>query len=211
VSTVTPRQSPSNSAEMVADSAHLVSELIDPTETLYRLTVEEYEQIASFLDDDRVELIDGYLVKKTVKNPPHVVARARVVGSLTRNTPAGWHTRPGDPIRIGRRTEPEPDVALARGTIDDYESSHPEPSDIALVVEVADTTVAKDRRRRRTYGPAGIPVYWIVNLVTRRIEVYTGPSPYGYAQRVDYAPGEFIPLVIDGKTVGQVPVDEILP
>ncbi len=196
---------------MVADPAHPVSELIDPTETLYRLTVAEYEQIAGFLDDDRVELIDGYLVKKVVKNPPHVVGCARVVAVLGRVAPGGWHTRPGEPIRIGRRTEPEPDVALARGSIDDYESSHPEPSDIAMVVEVSDTTVAKDRRRRRTYGPAGIPVYWIVNLATRRVEVYTGPSPDGYAQRVDYAPGEFIPLMIDGETVGQVPVDEILP
>jgi Uma2 family endonuclease len=211
MSTVTPPRSPSNSAEMVPDPAHPVSELIDPTENLYRLTVEEYEQIAGFLDDDRVELIDGYLVKKMVKNPPHVVACARVVGSLTRIVPGGWHTRPGEPIRIGRRTEPEPDVALARGSIDDYESAHPQPADIALVVEVSDTTVAKDRRRRRTYGPAGIPVYWIVNLATRRVEVYTGPSPDGYAQRVDYAPGDFIPLVIDGETVGQVPVDEILP
>ncbi len=211
MSTVTPPQSPANSTDIVQDPAHPISELIDPTETLYRLTVEEYEQIAGFLDDDRVELIDGYLVKKAVKNPPHVVSCARVVGSLARIIPAGWHTRPGEPIRIGRRTEPEPDIALARGLIDDYESAHPHPADIALVVEVSDTTVAKDRRRRRTYGPAGIPVYWIVNLVTRRIEVYTGPSSDGYAQRVDYAPGEFIPLVIDGKTVGQVPVDEILP
>jgi Uma2 family endonuclease len=80
-----------------------------------------------------------------------------------------------------------------------------------LVVEVADTSLAKDRRRRRTYGPAGIPVYWIINLTTRRVEVYTNPSPDGYASRVDYAPGEFIPLVIAGKTVGQVAVDELLP
>jgi Uma2 family endonuclease len=211
MSTIISPQSPEHSAASVPEPAHAVSELVDATETLYRLTVEEYEQIAGFLDDDRVELIDGYMVKKMVKNPPHVVACARVVAVLGRIATAGWHTRPGEPIRIGRRTEPEPDVALARGSIDDYESAHPEPADIALVVEVSDTTVAKDRRRRRTYGPAGIPIYWIVNLATRRVEVYTGPSPDGYAQRVDYAPGEFIPLVIDGQIIGQVPVDEILP
>ncbi len=210
MSVITPAQSPANSTGLVPEPAHPVSELIDATETLYRLTVAEYEQIAGFLDDDRVELIDGYLVKKMVKNPPHVVACARVVAVLARTAPAGWHTRPGEPIRIAGRTEPEPDVALARGTIDDYESSHPEPSNIAVVVEVADSTVAKDRRRGRTYGPAGIPAYWIVNLVTRRVEVYTGPSPDGYTQRVDYGPGEFILLVIDGETVRQVPVDEIL-
>ena len=98
-----------------------------------------------------------------------------------------------------------------RGTIDDYASRHPEPRDIALVTEVADTTLAKDRRRKRTYGPAGIPVYWIVNLPGRRVEVYTGPTSDGYASRVDYAPGEAIPLVIDGETVGQIAVTDILP
>ena len=211
MSTITPTQSPAHSAVSVPEPAHPVSEFIDATETLYRLTVEEYEQIAGFLDDDRVELIDGYLVKKMVKNPPHVVACVRTVATLSRTAPTGWHTRPGEPIRITGRTEPEPDVALARGAIDDYASRHPEPGDIALVVEVADTTLAKDRRRRRTYGSAGIPVCWIVNLAGRRVEVYSSPGPDGYAQRVDYEPGAVIPLVIDGETVGQVAVDDILP
>lgn len=211
MSTITPIESAANAAVLVPEPAHPVSELIDATETLYRLTVEEYEHIAGLLDDDRVELIDGYLVKKMVKNPPHVVACARTLATVGRIAPAGWHTRPGEPIRITGRTEPEPDVALARGTIDDYASRHPEPRDIALVVEVADTTLAKDRRRKRTYGPAGIPVYWIVNLPGRRVEVYTGPTSDGYASRVDYASGEAIPLVIDGETVGQIAVDEILP
>ena len=211
MSASTPTQSPANSAVLVPEPAHPVSELIDATETLYRLTVEEYEQIAGFLDDDRVELIDGYLVKKMVKNPPNVVACARVLAALARIAPAGWHTRPGAPVRIAGSTEPEPDVALARGVIDDYESRHPEPGDIALVVEVADATLAKDRRRRQTYGPAGIPVYWIVNLASRGVEVYTGPSPDGYAQRVDCAPGAVIPVVIEGETVGQVAVADILP
>src|SRR5208282_6558642 len=100
-------QSPANSAVLVPEAAHPVSELIDATETLYRLTVEEYEQIAGFLDDDRVELMDGYLVKKMVKNPPHVVACARIRASITRNAPVEWHTRAGDPVRITGRTEPE--------------------------------------------------------------------------------------------------------
>jgi Uma2 family endonuclease len=211
MSTVTPTQPPANSEVLVVEPPHPVSELIDATETLYRLTVAEYEQIAGFLNDDRLELIDGYLVKKMGKNPPHVVACARSLAILTRVAPSGWHARPAEPVRIAGRTEPEPDVALARGVIEDYESRHPEPGDIALVVEVADTSLAKDRRRRRTYGPAGIPVYWIINLASRRVEVYTNPTPDGYASRIDYAPGEFIPLVIDGKTVGQVAVAEILP
>ena len=77
MSTIPPSQSLANSAKSVPEPAHPVSELIDATETLYRFTVEEYEQIAGLLDDDRVELIDGYLVKKMGKNPPHVLACAQ--------------------------------------------------------------------------------------------------------------------------------------
>ncbi len=80
-----------------------------------------------------------------------------------------------------------------------------------MVVEVADTTLAKDRRRERTYGPAGIPVNWIVNLIAREVEVYTQPTSDGYASRTDYAPGADLPLVIDGINVGQIAVAEILP
>jgi Uma2 family endonuclease len=211
MSTITPTQPPANPAVLAPEPAHPVSELIDPTETLYRLTVEEYEQIAGFLDDDRVELIDGYLVKKMVKNPPHVIACRRADTAIARIAPAGWHTRAGDPIQISTRTEPEPDVALVRGIIDDYASRHPGPNDIALVVEVADTSLLKDRRRRRIYGQAAIGIYWIVNLNSRKIEVYTEPNSVGYASRNDYAPGEHVAVVVDGVTIGTVAVADILP
>ena len=194
-----------------SEPAHAVSELIDATEVLYRLTVREYEQIAGFLDDDRVELIDGYMVKKMVKNPPHVIACRRADAAIARIAPSGWHTRAGGPVKITGRTEPEPDVALVRGADDDYEDHHPGPQDITLVVEVADTSVLKDRRRRRTYGPVGIGVHWIVNLNTRKIEVYSDPTTEGYASRVDYAAGEQIPVVVDGITIGMVAVADILP
>ena len=132
-------------------------------------------------------------------------------GSSVTCVPAGWHGRPGEPVRLGLRTEPEPDVSLVRGTVDDYVGRHPGPADAALVVEVADTTLAKDRRRKGTYGPAGIPVYWIVNLRDRKVEVYTGPGPDGYATQTDYSPGMNVPLVIDGVTVAEIAVDDILP
>ena len=119
--------------------------------------------------------------------------------------------RPGESVRLGQRSEPEPDVSLARGAPDDYSSAHPGPPDIGLVVEVADTTLPKDRRRTQTYGPAGIPVYWIVNLVDRQIEVYSDPRPDGYATLAIYRSGQHVPVVLDGNIVGQIVVDEILP
>jgi Uma2 family endonuclease len=190
---------------------HPVSSMIDATETLYRFTAEEYEQIAEILDENRVELIDGYLVKKMTKLPAHVLACARVLAAITRVLPAGWHGRPGEPVRLGQRSEPEPDVSLARGNPDDYPGAHPGRSDIGLLVEVADTTLPKDRRRTQTYGPAEIPVYWIVNLVDRQIEVYSDPRPDGYATCAIYRSGQYVPVVLDGTVVGNIAVDDILP
>jgi Uma2 family endonuclease len=80
-----------------------------------------------------------------------------------------------------------------------------------LVVEVADTTLAKDRRRTRAYGPAGIPIYWIVNLIGRQVEVYSGPSSSGYSSRIDFLSGQNVPVVIGGVQVGTIAVDAILP
>jgi Uma2 family endonuclease len=187
-----------------------VSDLIDTSETLYRLSVEEYERIGELLDDPRVELIDGLLVAKMTQKPPHVVACELTREAIAIATPSGWHLREAKPVRLAK-SEPEPDFSLVRGKARDYVDRHPGPADIALVVEVADSSLAKDRRRTRSYGPAGIPVYWIVNLVDRRIEVYSHPVPDGYGLRVEYAPGSDVPLVIDGVTVGWIAVADMLP
>ena len=169
-----------------------ISDLIDASETLYRLSVDEYERIGEFLNDPRVELIDGLLVAKMTQKPPHVVACELTREAIAPQTPAGWHLREAKPVRLSR-SEPEPDFSLVRGKARDHVSRHPGPSDTALVVEVADSSLAKDRRRTRSYGPAGIPVYWIVNLVDRSVEVYSDPGPDGYATRIDYAVGTEVP------------------
>ncbi len=75
-----------------------------------------------------------------------------------------------------------------------------------------DTTLAKDRGDKRVnYGRAGIPLYRIVNLIDRQVEVYSGPQHDGYATRTDYRPGQSVPVVLDGTIVGHVPVDDMLP
>ena len=73
--------------------------------------------------------------------------------------------------------EPEPDLCVVRGESDDYTDRHPGPGDIALIVEVAESSLSRDRGEKgENYGRAGIPVYWIVNLVDRRLEVYSNPT-----------------------------------
>ena len=76
---------------------------------------------------------------------------------------------------------------------------------------MSDSSLADDRAMVRIYGPAGLPIYWIVNLVDRQVEVYSGPQPDGYATRDVYRPGNYVPFVLDGTIVGQIAVDDILP
>ncbi len=179
---------------------------------LYHMTVDEYERIGEMLNDPRVELIDGHLVKKMPKNPEHSWATKQVLKALESRLPRGWISRKEEPIRIPAYDEPEPDVSILRGSDDDYMHRKPGPAEVALLLEVSESTLSIDRGEKlRAYARAAIPIYWIVNLVNRQVEVYTGPGVDDYATRQDFLPGQQVPLVIDGQQLGQIAVDDVLP
>jgi Uma2 family endonuclease len=179
-----------------------------------RITVDEYERIiasGALNDPKRVELIDGYMVTKMVKRAEHGFSVKKVLKALETRLPPGWTWRTEEQVRIPAYDEPEPDVAIVRGSDDDYRQRIPEATDVGLLVEVSATNVSADRQQASVYARGGIPVYWIVSLVDRRVEVYTDPGPAGYASRTDFASGEQVPVVIDGRQAGQLAVDDILP
>lgn len=102
-----------------------------------------------------------------------------------------FHVRAQQPIRIGDDSEPEPDVAVVRGRRLDYRDAHPAAADVVLAVEVADTSIDLDRRRKaRLYARAGIPEYWIIAPPERILEVCTNPGPAGYERRAVLRPGD---------------------
>ncbi len=186
----------------------------------YRLTLEQYERMVDegiLGEHDRVHLINGILVAKMTQNDPHCTADDLCNEALRRIIPAGWYIRGAKPIRIpgraGRRdSKPEPDRCVVRGSILDYCRRTPEPADVGLVVEIADSSLADDHKLGiEVYGPARIPVYWIVNLVDRQVEVYTKPGPRGYRSTEVFKEGRSVPVVIDGREVGRIAVDDILP
>ena len=189
-----------------------------PTEPVWRFTVEQYHEMirAGILtEDDPVELLEGWLVPKMPKNPPHGVVTRLAQKALDRILPAGWDVRVQDPITTDT-SEPEPDVAVARGDTRDYIEHHPGPKDMALAIEVSETTLNRDRGlKKRIYARARIPVYWIINLMDRQIEVYTVPTgptkTPDYRRREVYGLGDSVPVVIDGKQVGSLRVRELLP
>ncbi len=116
------------------------------------------------------------------------------------------------PVRIpGLASMPEPDRSVARGSIRDYGGRHPGPEELALVVEVSDSSLDADRKMAEIYGKARIPAYWIVNLVNGQVEVYSDPGPDGYRSNEALAAGHVLRVMIDGVEVGEIAVADILP
>lgn len=184
---------------------------------LYRFTVEQYHRMIDagvFAENGRAELLEGLVVAKMTRKPPHDVSVDLAQTEIGRVLPTGWRVRVQSAITLPD-SEPEPDVAVVRGAARRYLQAHPRPGDIGMLAEVADATLLDDRaRKKRIYAHARIAVYWIINLTNATIEVYTNPragrSP-GYRQRQDYQPGDSVPLILDGRLVAHIPVNELLP
>ena len=184
--------------------ATLISPVPPLPDRIWRLSVDQYHSMidAGILNSDSpVELIEGVLVEKIAINLPHAFATEEVQSRLAAIVPLGWCAKIPNPITLAD-SEPEPDAAVARGTRRDYISRHPKPADLALVVEVSEA-LSRDRgAKQRIYARAGIPVYWIVDLVNRRVEVRTDPQGESYRNLTILSPGDAIPVVIDGIEVG---------
>jgi Uma2 family endonuclease len=189
-----------------------------PTDLIWRLSVDQYHAMIStgiLTEDDPVELLEGWLVVKMPQNPPHRVVVKLIQQTLERLVPDNWYVDTQSPITTAD-SEPEPDVVVVRGDTRQYLDRHPGPQDLALVVEVADATLQRDRvLKRRIYALAGIPTYWIANLSESKFEVYSEPSGASvqpdYRQQRDFGPVDQVPLVIDGVEIGRIPVREMLP
>jgi Uma2 family endonuclease len=188
-----------------------------PLADIRRFTVGEYHRLGElgvFGPEDRVELIDGYIIKKAVQNTPHSRAVRRLVTRLSRFAGEDWAIQSQLPITL-QRSEPEPDGCVMIGPEDRYDDRNPRPRDIALVIEVADSSLPLDRGAKlRAYARNRLPVYWIVNILDKRIEVYTlpqaGRNP-GYQKREYFGRGLRVPVVLNGSVVGEIAVNDLLP
>lgn len=183
---------------------------------LTRLTVAQYDcmiENGTINDAEGVELIEGLLVTKMGRNRPHIQAGKKGLETLLKPAPAGWHVAKEDPVVAPDWSKPEPDLAIVRGRIEDYSTRDVTASDLGLVMEIADSSLAEDRDvMGRLYAAGGIPTYWIVNLVDRQVEVHADPDPAGgYRAKAVFQPHEEIPVALDGVEVGRVSVLDLLP
>ncbi len=166
-------------------------------------------------EEDRVELLEGWIVPKMTRYPPHDGTIDLVIFLLNQLLPREWFCR-AQSAMVTTDSEPEPDVIVVRGKPGDYRTSHPRGRDVGLVVEVADSTVGRDRRKARIYARAGVPNYWIVNLDEGQVEIYGRLS--GKGNKANYQSKEIlvrgdqtVTLVLDGRTIGKIAVAELLP
>ena len=169
-------------------------------------TVKEYHLMSEtgiLSETDRVELIEGEIIQMAAIGTRHATAVRRLNRLFHRLPEDTVIVDVQNPVQLSERTEPQPDVVLLRFRGDDYETAHPVPSEVLLLVEVADSTVDNDRDVKiPIYARSHIPEVWLVNLVENCLEVYRQPTPNGYSLILKlYAGQEVAPIAFPDFTV----------
>jgi Uma2 family endonuclease len=186
-----------------------------PTRQWTRAEYDRLIEVGVFQPGDPVELLGGDLVVAEPQSSPHYTAIYLAAEALGRAFGPGWLVRTQAPLALDEQSEPEPDVAVARGTPRQYSREH--PARPVLVVEVAQSRLALDRNHKGSlYARAQLQDYWVVNLVGRVLEVYRGPAvdteaPFGwsYASRQTLGPEASVaPLALPAVAVR---VADLLP
>lgn len=161
-------------------------------------------------EDDRVELIEGELIEKAAVGSYHVTTVNNFTERFGAPAAGRYIVSIQNPVRLGRHSEPEPDVVLLRPREDRYANGLPGPEAVLLVVEVSDTTLAYDRKvKLPLYATVDIPDAWLVNLPRRFIEVHREPRDGRYHQVTIHRRGEQIALLAMPEIV--IAVNDVLP
>jgi Uma2 family endonuclease len=151
---------------------------------LRRFNVSEYHQMASigiFAETENIELIEGQIIKKmSPQGTPHASAIRRLT-RLLENLDADACIQIQLPIQLNDRSEPEPDIAVVAGDVERYDDHHPIPSEIYLIIEVADTTLKTDCEiKALSYAKSGIADYWVLDVTSRQLYIFRDPTSQGY-------------------------------
>jgi Uma2 family endonuclease len=171
------------------------------------LTVDEYHRMGEagiLTDDDRVELIEGELVAMAPIGSEHIASTNALTRLLVLAIGDRGIVSVGNPVRMNRHSEPQPDFAVLKPR-DDYRKTLPRPEDTMLAVEVANTSLEYDRKvKLALYARGGIPEVWIVNLAAEEVEVHRSPATDNYTSvtragrsddlTIEALPGVLVPV-----------------
>jgi Uma2 family endonuclease len=187
--------------------------VIDPPRTHRRFSAEEVLRMVEtgiLAEDEPVELLEGELVVVSPQDPRHAATTSQIEHLLEVHGPPVTFARTHSPITAAADSLPEPDVALVRGGRFDFATRHPTAADLVLVVEISRSSLGIDRQKARVYARAGVPVYWLVDLASRRVEVCSHPlrTEGEYAERHTYGEDDELPVP---ETDASLPVRDLLP
>jgi Uma2 family endonuclease len=181
-----------------------------------RFTVADYEAMGEagiLTEDDKVELLDGWIVQKSAKNPARAATIDQLCMEIRKLLPPGWYVRSCGAV-VTSDSVPEPDLTIVRGKPADHRRRHPHGAEVGIIVQVAEGSVASDRAKADIYACADIPHYWIVNLDDGQVEVYSEPSGAGrkrvYSDRKVLRGKSAVEVILDSKIIGSLSVREIL-
>ena len=180
--------------------------------TLHRLRVEDYDRMIEygiFDENERIELWEGALVEMSPKGIKHANTIRRIYKILAGKLGEKMIFSAQDPIRLNDFSEPEPDIALLEPPLEKYDLRHPTPADIYLLMEIAESSIIKDRGKAASYARNGIRQYLLFNLNTNEIEDYREPAEDGYRFKRTYAENESLNLVAFPEV--EIKVADLLP
>ena len=176
------------------------------------LSAWEFERMAQAQilgEDERLELVEGEILQMSPIGPRHAACVNRLTKLLFAAVQDRLIVSVHNPLRLGKRSELQPDLALLRHRPDFYAAAHPGPADVLLWVEAADTGTAYDRSvKLPLLARAGIPVVWLVDLGANRLETHTDPSADGYAQESVLERDDRV--AVPGLPDAFVPIGEVL-
>jgi Uma2 family endonuclease len=178
----------------------------------YQFSIEEYHHLVDtgfFTREDRVELIEGELIMMPPPSPDHSAHTTSLRMKIERKLPDDVILRIADSITLPPLSEPEPDLCIVRRRADFYKKAHPTAKDVLQVIEISKSSLDFDTGQKAViYGRAGIREYWVLDLPSRCLHVFTAPGKQGYRTQKKYLRGE----TVNCGTISQIklPVADML-
>lgn len=166
---------------------------------LRRITVKKYDRMIEsgvFDETDRIELLNGAIIEKMPKGTKHSAATDRAARVFYRRFGEKVFVRNQNPVWLDEFSEPEPDIVVAVPKADEYETSHPTPDEIFLILEISDSTLSYDRQTKgAAYARAGIKQYLLLNIQEDTLEDYREPGADGFQSKQTHRAGGSFNLI----------------
>ena len=172
------------------------------TVTLTRWSVADYHDLigTDLLKQKSVELLKGQIVEVSPESPLHADLNTTIAERLRFSLRQKALIREGKLITLAPDSEPEPDIAVVR--LGSYRQQHPQATDIFLIIEFANSSLAKDTQEKALlYAQQAIADYWVADLANQQLRIYRQPSPSGYQDQQILTKGEITLLAFPDVTL----------